>query len=165
MSLYAQDTSVSVERSRDEIEQLLKRYGADAFGYMTEAKGAAIHFKAGGLFLRFTLPMPTETDVAKGPSGRRHPPGSLKRLMEKEQRRRWRSLALLIKAKLDSVASKITVFQEEFMAHIILPGGKTVGETAIPLIADAYKTGKVSGFLLPGIGETGNGKGVRDADL
>ena len=155
MSLYAQDTRVSVEQSRDEIEQLLKRYGADAFGYMTEAKGAAIQFKAGGRFLRFMLPMPTPDEVAKGPTGRRHPTGSLKRLMEKEQRRRWRSLALLIKAKLDAVASRIAVFEEEFMAHIILPGNRTVAETALPLIADAYKTGKVSGFLLPGIGETG----------
>lgn len=34
---YADNTSVSVEKSRGEIERTLGRYGATAFGYMTEA--------------------------------------------------------------------------------------------------------------------------------
>ena len=38
---YAKDTSVSVERSRAEIETTLTRYGATAFGYATD-EGRAI---------------------------------------------------------------------------------------------------------------------------
>lgn len=35
------------------------------------------------------------------------------------------------------------------LAHIVLPGGRTVGESTIPAIAAAYETGKVP-ELLPG---------------
>jgi hypothetical protein len=45
-----------------------------------------------------------------------------------EMRRRWRSLALAIKAKLEVVASGIATFDEEFMAHLVLPDGTTVGD-------------------------------------
>ena len=40
---------------------------------------------------------------------------------EQERRRLWRALLLNIKAKLEAVESGISVFDEEFMAHIVLP--------------------------------------------
>lgn len=45
MSGYAQDTSVSVERSRAEIETILAKYGAKAFAYMTSETHAVIGFQ------------------------------------------------------------------------------------------------------------------------
>jgi hypothetical protein len=38
MTRYAADTSVSVEKSRMEIERTLARYGADAFAYFSEGR-------------------------------------------------------------------------------------------------------------------------------
>lgn len=58
MSRYAKDTSVSVEKSRAEIETILNRYGADAFAYMSQPGRAAIGFRVGGRQLRFVLPIP-----------------------------------------------------------------------------------------------------------
>ena len=48
MSTFAADTSVSVEKSRAEVERTLARYGATAFGYMTEPGRAVIMFEAHG---------------------------------------------------------------------------------------------------------------------
>lgn len=42
-----------------------------------------------------------------------------------------------------------TEFDEEFLAHIVMPNGKTVAETAVPAVRSAYETGS-SVPLLPG---------------
>ena len=54
----------------------------------------------------------------------------------------------MCKAKLEAVESGIATFEEEFMAHIVMPNGKTVGEMALPLIESAYKTNKHVPLLL-----------------
>ena len=46
MSIYAKGTSVSVEKSRGEIETILARYGASAFAYATNMGKAMIQFQA-----------------------------------------------------------------------------------------------------------------------
>lgn len=58
MTRYAVDTAVSVEKSRAEIETILRRYKADAFGYATNAAGAMIYFQLAGRRIKFVLPMP-----------------------------------------------------------------------------------------------------------
>lgn len=42
---FAQDTSVSTENSRAEIERTLQRYGADAFGYSIDGRTAKVAFR------------------------------------------------------------------------------------------------------------------------
>jgi hypothetical protein len=66
-----------------------------------------------------------------------------------EERRRWRSLLLAIKAKFELVETGITSFEEEFAVHIVLPDGRRVGEHLIPAIATAYEQGTMPA-LLPG---------------
>jgi hypothetical protein len=39
---------------------------------------------------------------------------------------------MVIKAKLEAVASGITTFDEEFLAHVVLETGETVAEQMIP---------------------------------
>ena len=56
-------------------------------------------------------------------------------------------------AKLEAVEAGISEFEDEFMAHIVLPGGGTVSNLMRPQIEQAYLTGDVpSGIagLLPG---------------
>ena len=71
---------------------------------------------------------------------------------EQAGRQRWRALALVIKAKLEAVESGITEFDDEFMAHIMLPSGETFGSWAKPQIAAAYDTGDMPP-LLPAPGD------------
>ena len=52
MSRYANQTTVSSEKSRAEIETTLRRYGADSFAYVSERTRAIVAFQAAGRRVR-----------------------------------------------------------------------------------------------------------------
>ncbi len=62
-------------------------------------------------------------------------------------RQRWRALALVIKAKLEAVASGIVTFDEEFYAHMILPDGRTVYQATVAAVEQAHASGTVPDML------------------
>lgn len=62
-------------------------------------------------------------------------------------RRRWRALALGIKGKLETVATGIQTFEEEFLANIVLPNKQTVAEWLEPQLTAQYKGGKMPRML------------------
>ena len=142
MARFAENTTVSVEKSRCEIESILDRYGAESFVYATGPLGAMIQFDAKGRRVKFILPLPDRNDKVFGHKGIRNKPTSVEEryaLWEQACRSRWRSLALAIKAKLETVECGISEFEQEFLAHIINPAtGRTVGEEVLPLIAENY---------------------------
>lgn len=150
MSDYANKTEISAEKTRSELESLLHKFGADAFAYMTDGGRACIQFRAHGKFVKFilSLPMPTErkfTHHGKYDWEKRTAEVA-KKNWEQACRSLWRALFLVVKSKLVAVESKIVSFETEFMAQIILPDGQTVGESIIPKIEDAYRTGKTPNF-------------------
>ena len=53
-----------------------------------------------------------------------------------------------MKAKLEAVEVGIATFDEEFLAHIVLPNGQQVGEWMVPQIEHAYLEGKMPTALL-----------------
>lgn len=128
---YAERTAVPVERSRAEIEHILTRYGADSFGYLYSKSHAQIVFRAKNRTVRFELPLPQREKYRSAAH------------FEQESRRCWRAMALAIKSKLEVVASGIATFEEEFLAHIVLPNNETLGANVAPLVAQAYESGKM----------------------
>lgn len=147
---YAATTTVSVEKSRGEIERILERYGADAFMYGWNGDGAAIQFRANERHIKFELPLPGKYEKRFTHSSR-GPRTSDAALKEWEQacRQRWRALALVVKAKLEAVEAGITVFEDEFLAHIVLPSGETVGDWMRPQVEEAYESGQMpAGMML-----------------
>ncbi len=148
MGRYAEKTSVSSEKSRMEIERTLMRYGATAFMYGTQATAAMIAFEVENRRLKFELPLPDREDFQRTPANQtwRTEEGTDK-AWEQGCRQRWRALALVIKAKLEAVETGITEFEEEFLAHIVLPDGKTVGQFVLPQVAIAYETGQMPPML------------------
>lgn len=147
---YAQGTEVTPERSQQEISGLLRKYGATGFVYGWQSGEAMVSFIAHDRQVRFVLTLPTDYRAfARTPSNRVRTPAQQKTAMEQEIRRKWRALALAIKAKLEVVASEIATFEEEFLAHIVLPDGRTAGQHVIPAVTEAYDAGQVSRQLLP----------------
>jgi hypothetical protein len=148
---FASNTSVSTESSRMEIERTLRRYGATDMGFMMGQQGAVFMFKLQGRMVRFVMQMPdpNSKEFQRTPGGRKvlGPDGRMK-AWEQACRQKWRALALAIKAKLEAVESGITCFEDEFMAHIVLPDNRTVAEHVPPGIAAAYQTGKMPPLLL-----------------
>lgn len=147
---YAEGTTVSPERSQAEISESLRRYGATGFAFGWEDQSAMIAFRAHGRHVRFLLELPHPDDraFATTETGRSRTRDAVAAAYEAEIRRRWRSLALAIKAKLEAVATGITDFEDEFLAHIVLPDGTTVGERARREIEAAWKSGQTPPNLL-----------------
>jgi hypothetical protein len=142
MNRYAQQTSVSPEKSRNEIEHLLTRYGGEGFAYATQAGRARIEFVLNLRRVRFDLTLPDSDDPKfyMSEKGRRRDRGSALRVYDQEVRRLWRALVLGVKAKLEMVASGVVAFEEEFLAHFVV-NGRTIGEQMVPQLA-AYDSGK-----------------------
>ena len=126
MTRYAARTKVPVAQSRTEIERTLKRYEADGFMYGEAGGQAMVAFQMRGRHIKFTI------DVPDNPQ---------------EERQRWRALLLAIKSKLESVESGIEIFEDAFMAQIVLPNGQTVGAFMRPQIVDAYEQGDMPKLL------------------
>ena len=157
MPRYAERTTVSSEASRADIERTLRRYGADQFMYGWGPGSAIVAFRADDRHVRFTLPLPDpHADEFAFTPGRGLPRSDSAREEAYEQavRQRWRALALVIKAKLEAVEAGITEFEDEFLAHIVLPGDRTVGEWMRPQVEKAYLTGRMPPLLpmLPAAG-------------
>lgn len=150
MTRYAQHTDVSSERSRAEIERTLQRYGADRFAYSSSRTEAMVGFECHGLLVRFRLAMPNPTDRQFTHTEAKHLRRSEKQAYEAwEQacRQRWRALNLVVKAKLEAVEAGITTFEQEFLAHIVLPNGDTVADQVMPRIRQAYASGSTPPLL------------------
>lgn len=136
---YAEKTSVPIDRSQGEIRKILSKYGADGFGYGEQGAMAMIAFEMAGRRIKFLLPMPPKPSE-------RATQASIK-AYDQLCRSRWRCLVLAIKAKLECVESGITTLEQEFMAHIVLPNGKTVGDAVLPQIHQSYRDGKMPPLL------------------
>ena len=150
MATYAENTSVTSDRSRAEIERTLQRYGADDFAYATSRERAIIAFSAQGRNIRFVLPMPDPQarEFTHTPSrGYRRSETERANAYDQAVRSKWRALALMVKAKLEAVESGIVTFEQEFMPHIILPGGQTVFEASAAAIAVAYEQNDSRPFM------------------
>lgn len=152
MAKFAAKTKVSSERSKQEIERILTRYGAEEFLYGTRNDRAIVAFKMCSRNIRFMLPMPDRTDpefteYKQGSSTFLRTPDAAAKRYEQAIRQKWRALALVIKAKLEAVESEITDFEDEFLAHIVLPGGQTMGQIAKPQIQIAYDSGEMPTLL------------------
>ena len=152
MSTYAAKTEVSADRSRTEIEKTLQRYGATSFVYGWEETRAAVGFVAHGRQVRLVIPLPDPSDreFARTPTGRPRSAVQAKQAYEQAVRARWRSLALVVKAKLEAVATGLVTFEQEFLAYTVLPNGQTLGEWVEPQIDQVYATGQAPS-MLPGV--------------
>jgi hypothetical protein len=146
MPEYAKDTKVTVEKSRAEIETVLRKYNATDFASGWAGNFAKIGFTINGRSIRFTLPLPDPKDRAYTKTTR-YPydrtPSQATAMWEQACRQRWRALLLTIKAKLEAVDCKIEEFDEAFMAHIVMPDGMTIGEKLLPEIKSFLVTGQM----------------------
>lgn len=132
---YAAETEVPVEKSKRVIEDLLKAHKAEQFHSGWDAERDIIEFGWQGKQIRFVLPRPQAKDFRISPRGRARTQTQQRQAMEQADRQRWRALYLVVRAKLEAVEAGIAIFEEEFMAFIVIPGqNRTVGEILVPRI-------------------------------
>lgn len=142
MSSYASGTAVSEEKSRQEIERMLQRWGATEFGVLTswERNEAVIAFRHRAIQIRMCIPMPDKNDprYSKTKTGKwTRSPESARQVFEGEVRRRWRCLCLALKAKMVAVEDGITTFEREFLPYMVTSDGRTIADALAPVIEHA----------------------------
>ena len=152
MSRYASRTEVPVAKSKVDIETIVSRYGASQFVSGWSEGQAVVGFSLNNRQIRFYLPLPDRNatefwEFKRGNVPHRRSESGATKLWEQACRQRWRALFLVIKAKLEAVESGISEFDDEFLANIVLPDGKLVGEAVKGEIAIAYDTGQVRALL------------------
>ena len=136
--MFAEKTRVPVAQSRAEIEKLLERHKANQYGTAVDytIRQARVQFRLHDRIVRFIIALPDPGKFGKG------------QRFEQAERQRWRALLLVLKAKLEAVENAIATFEEEFLGYVVMPNDKTMAELARPLIAQAYKDGKLPPRLL-----------------
>lgn len=150
MGQFAKDTNVAPEQTLMDIRRVLTRYKASGFGIVEDTTRVGVTFDMSGRRVRFVVPLPDrgEKEWQYTTNGRGYHRGQFnEKKYEQGIRQRWRALLLTIKAKLESVESKIETFEEAFMAHLVLPDGRTMAEVAVPQIKLAYETGVMPPLL------------------
>lgn len=139
---YAEGTTVDQYRTQAEIRKTLAKYKATGFAIGENLNKATVMFEMNGRRIRFAFEIPVKGKLRDG----RGSVASQKQV-DQEIRRLWRCLLLSIKSKLECVDSKISTFEEEFLSHIVLPDGRTMGDLAIPQIKTSYERNEMPPLL------------------
>ncbi len=148
---FAEGTRVPIETTRMELERALRAYGADAVVIGWDGPTSTIAFRIQGRHVKYVIQRPdrSESVISSYPSGKPRPSHAIPEAIAAEHRRRWRALLLIVKAKLELVASGDSDFEDEFLSRLMLPDGTTVREWMVPQIDAAYQTGRMPA-LMPG---------------
>ncbi|MDR1837575.1 MAG: hypothetical protein LBQ89_07955 [Treponema sp.] len=144
---YANNTTVSPEKSQNDIRDTLRRYGAKKFGVMEEDDKAHVMFEYSNLMIQITITLPNRKEFEKTDTERERKASIADKAYNQAVRQHWRSLLLAIKAKLEAVECKISTIEQEFMAFVIMPDGRNLGEHIIPKLKDMSATGKMPKLL------------------
>ena len=114
---YAEKTTVSVAKTKADIEDLIIRYGADQFISGFKENLAVIGFTMANRQIKFLLPLPDKTDKSfwyTAGRGQKRSDDAAYAAWEQACRSKWRALYLIIKAKLEAVESVSVRSKENF---------------------------------------------------
>lgn len=148
---YAERTEVSIERSIAEAVTLVKRAGGNRILQYEEPDRFVLQFELGGRLIRFSVTLPPIEEMPKL-DGRSRPLSAADQKAKQAQahRQRARALLLVIKAKIESVDSKVETFEQAFLANVVMGDDRTVYERVAAPIAAEYENRAPQHLLLPG---------------
>lgn len=125
-SRFAERTTVPLTQTVDEIKKTIIRYGGEQFVYGIADERILVGFSKEARQVRF--------QVSQGDD-------------DQDNRRLARALLLVLKAKLEAVASGVSMFEDEFLANIVMPDGRLLAHHIRTQIATAYETGETPPLL------------------
>lgn len=117
---YAERTEVPVRDTIGEIQRTVGKYGGEQFLHAAMEDRLIVGFTKEGRQVRFQVTQDPRDGQAS--------------------RRLARALLLVLKAKLVAVDSGVAIFEDEFLANIVLPDGKLVAQHVRPHLITAYET-------------------------
>ena len=148
MGKYANGTAVSPEKTQSDIRETLQRYGAEGYGIIQKASAACVMFEYKNLTIRIAVGLPDKNEFVTTEAGRTRKASAANEAYNQAVRQRWRALFLAIKAKLEAVESGISTIEQEFMAFVVMPDKRNLGDHLIPRIREISTTGKMPKLLI-----------------
>lgn len=117
-----ENTSVPVERSQMHLRKLLQDHGAEGFGFGEQRhngrRTALIQFQHDAFAVKLAVPF----RAVSGSTDRQHQVAE-----EREERRIWRVIFHVLKARMVAVEDGVETFEQAFLPHIVNPRtGRTV---------------------------------------
>lgn len=132
-SRFAERTTVPVAQTINEIAKAVARYRGEQFLYAVGEDRIVVGFTKEERQVRFQVEQGSDAQ---------------------DNRRLARAMLLVLKAKLEAVASGVSIFEDEFLANIVMPDGRLVAHHVRPCIATAYQTGEMPPLLPDYSGES-----------
>jgi hypothetical protein len=141
---YAEETTVTIASSQTEARRLLTRYGADTIRLTEDAERTMLEFRLHGWVIRFMVAAPalSEEVVVCTRAGAWRPESQRKAAQQQEYRRRFRSLVLQLKAKLEAVSSGDVLTEAAFMPELVTHENQTVAEWLLPQLDALRRSGR-----------------------
>lgn len=138
MTRYAAETEVPVQKSKQAIEDLLKRHGASEYATGWTESHDRIQFELRKRHIRFVLPRVNRKDksITHDRRGYLRAASSQARIVDQLDRQRWRAMYLVIRAKLEAIEAGIAEFEQEFLAFIVGPSDMTIGDVLVPMLRE-----------------------------
>lgn len=154
--VYAEGTSVAVEKSLGEIVTLIKKAGAERVMQIEEPEGLTVQFFLHERMIKFQVRLPKWQDMPTHDGRRSMLPDAKRRdIAAQRSKQRARALLLAIKAKLESVASEVETFEEAFLSNVVMANGQTVYERISEPLALECSSGSVQQMFLPKPNQSG----------
>lgn len=149
MSGFASNTDVPISKSRLEIEAMLQRNGATGIASAWDGDTGRhfLEFKIPVLdavrIVRIEVPMPSidDPETRYTPTGKLRESSAAQRSWEQACKQRWRQMKLILHAKLEAIRVGISTVEREFLADLVMPDGRTVGQHALPHLPNALDGG------------------------
>ncbi len=146
---FAEGTSVSMGKSRGEIDDLLRAWGCNGVSWLDDYEAGAVQLQfrwvrddAAGARLtylaRFTLKLPTDDDLrSRAIDGRtkRFSQNKLDQLRKANGQTEHRILLLWLKAAFNAVDAGIVEAAVLFLPFLVGQDGQTVADVAVPKLA------------------------------
>ena len=137
---YASTTKVQIADTREHIERLLRKHGAERFFYSDEPEKATIGFVLKTLLIRITVPyaVVSSKTFAVGSEARE----------AQTKRSRWRALLFVLKARFEAAEAGISTIEKEFLADTVMANKQTVNEWMRPQIVKMIASGEMPQTLM-----------------
>lgn len=141
MRRFADDTAVPISRSRDEIQKLLRQWGADGIRWTDDYQRDRVllefvwHHKDCGYLARFSLALPEVLEVREAAvDGRTHRFSQAKfdKLMAARGKREHRTLLLFLKGAFEAIEEGIVTAEQLFLPFMVGKDNLTVAEVLLP---------------------------------
>src|SRR6185295_5555053 len=111
-----------IRQTRQEIQDLVTRHGASAFGYAETPEKVSLSFRLEDWVIRVDVPTVSRKDraVQYTPGGQWRDEQRQAHEFEQLKRQRWRATLLVVRAKLEAIESGIMDVATAFLGDIVV---------------------------------------------